>query len=349
MSLELAIRLAPPRGVLVAGEEVTGHVEARSSTGTDVRGLTLEVGWRTEGEGNRATGTSQEVTLLDRIMNIGRGESRRFPFHIRAPQGPISYTGKHLRVTNFLRVRADVPWARDPSAELAFDLQPANGQAVAFQGPDLDTVAAPVGPARLRARPNPADVLGGAVIAIAAVSVAALSVASGLPAPAQLGIALAALVIAAAAAVFPFRARIAERRLGTVELVLDRTTAAPGDTIRVAITFEPQTDMRMRRATARLVGTERVVKGAGKHRRTRRHVVGMVEANLAGATPVRAGGRMALWAPLRLPPDAPCSFRAGDNQLEWRVEVRVAVRAWPDWVRVQPVLVLPVTPRVPAA
>jgi hypothetical protein len=348
MSLALSIHLDAPDLTFLVGTGVRGHVEARSDAGVEVRSLTLAVGWRTEGDGNLATGTHEELALLDGPTTFRRGEVRRLPFSFTAPAGPISYRGKHLRVTSFLRASADIPWARDPAAEIGFELRPVPGQTTSFQGPALDREAPPAGPVRATARVRPVELLVAIAVAFLALALASAVLGLGLPTPAVVAILVLAAGAAGLALAFPFRARIAETRLGRVELAVDRTTLAPGETIRVALTFEPRVDLELQHARARLRATEQVIKGSGKSQKTHRHVATEVDATLAGGAPIRAGGRMAVWAPLDVPADAPCSFQAGDNRLDWQLEVRIAVRLWPDWVLVQPVRVVPVANQVAA-
>jgi hypothetical protein len=341
VSLAISIHLDRGDAAAAPGDEVSGRVELRSDTGTEVRQVTLSVGWRTDGKGNRVGGKSQETLLLEVPTVLERGQTRALPFRFEAPPGPLSYAGTHLSIVNVITASADVRWARDPSAEQAYDLRRSVGQAVGYQGPMLNIATATIGPARVRARPRSIELLLATLAALAGVGLAVGTAVAGTAPPLLIILLLLAGLAVGAAVLLPFRARIAEGRLGRVELVLDRAVAAPGDTIRAALTFRPRSDLRIQHAVATLRGRERVVRGSGKNQTTRQHAFIHTEALLSGERSVSAGERVALWGELPLAADCPCSFQARDNRLEWEVEVRVAIAGWPDWVASHRVLVWP--------
>jgi hypothetical protein len=341
MSLAMSVHLDHPAAPVEAGRDVRGHVDLTSDTGVEVRRVTLEVSWRTEGSGNPASGTTAELDLLPVPTRLRRGETRQIRFAFEAPPGPLTYDGKHLRVVNFLRASADIPWARDPSADRVYVLRPSRDQVSGFQGPMLQLSEIPAGPARVRARPKPSELaLAGGLLVFGIAAVLA-AVTAGLAPRLLAMIAAAGAVVGIAAVAVPFRSRIAERRLGRVELVLDQAVVVPGDTIRVALSFQPRADLRIQQVAAALRGREQVVRGGGKTQSVHQHRFVHAEAALAGAMTARRGERVALWAPMDVAPGCPCSFRARSNRLDWEVEVRVCIAGWPDWIVVQPVMIVP--------
>lgn len=341
MSLEITVHLDRGDAPVAAGEEVSGRVELRSDTGIEVRGVGLAVGWRTEGKGNRAAGRSHELTLLDGPTTLRRGETRSLPFRFPAPPGPLSYSGQHLRIVNFVAASADVRWARDPSAERTFELRRSGAQTKGFQGPMANVAGVKLGPARIRARPRLTELLLAMAAALAGIALAVGAATAGTSPPLLTIFLVVSGLAVAAALLLPFRARIAEGRLGRVELVLDRAVAAPGEKLRVALTFQPRSDLRIQRAIATLRGRERVVRGSGKNQTVRHHTFTHAEALLSGEMSAAASRRVAMWAELPVATDCPCSFHARNNRLDWEVEVRIGIAGWPDWVAVHPVLVWP--------
>jgi hypothetical protein len=341
MSLDVSVHLDHTEAPIEAGQDVLGHVHLTSDTGIEVRGVALEVAWRTEGSGNPASGTTAEMDLLPEPTRLRRGETRRVRFRFEAPPGPLTYEGKHLRVVNFLRASADIRWARDPAAELVYVLRPSRQQVTGFQGPMLQLSEVPPGPARVRARPRSTELAMAAGLLALGAGAALVAGFAGFPSHIQTVVGVLAVVAIASAVVVPFRSRLAERRLGRVELVLDQAVVVPGDTIRVALSFEPRSDLRLQGITVALRGREQVVRGGGKSQSVHRHRFTHAEAPLAGALSAARGQRVALWAPLPVAPGCPCSFRARSNRLDWEVEVRIAIAGWPDWVVVQPVMIVP--------
>jgi hypothetical protein len=344
VTLTLSIHLDDDGAGAVAGQEVNGRLDLHSETGAEVRQVTLTVGWRTEGTGNRARGRSDELTLLEDPSALARGETRSIPFRFQAPPGPLSYDGTHLKVVNVISASADVRWSRDPTIEREYVLRRCTDQTAGFQGPMLNISTAPRGHVRVRARPRSLELLVAIGAVLAGIGLALGATLAGASPPFLTLLILVAGLVVGGSLLLPFRSRIAEGRLGRVELVLDRATAVPGETIRAALTFQPRSDLRIQGAVATLRGKEHVLHGTGRSQTSRKHTFAHAEAVLSGERAVVANERVALWGELPLATDCPCSFQARDNRLEWEVEVRVALAGWPDWVASQRVVIWPARP-----
>lgn len=102
---------------------VTGRVRIDASVATKTRRITAFVEWKTEGRGNRNTGSASSITIHQ--GELYDGMSIRHEFELRIPEdGPISYEGHLIRILWAVTVRIDVPWGRDVFERAAFTVLP---------------------------------------------------------------------------------------------------------------------------------------------------------------------------------------------------------------------------------
>jgi Arrestin (or S-antigen), N-terminal domain len=128
MSVALAIELdtasANGRGPdhrdhYAPGEPISGHVLAIAGEPTNCRRLTVEIGWHTEGRGDKDAETHFETTLHEGPIEPGE---QRFPFAATLPEGPLSYAGHYVNIVWQVNARLDLAWRFDPKAERTFYL-----------------------------------------------------------------------------------------------------------------------------------------------------------------------------------------------------------------------------------
>ncbi len=122
---KLSIRLEDQGRVHLPGDALRGELVVEVNGPCDCRALSLWVGWRTHGKGNRVEGRVEDLSLL--LEELMRGVSHRHPFEFRLPAGPVTYHGKLLNVDWHVGARADIPWAIDPKAEADFVLGTGGG------------------------------------------------------------------------------------------------------------------------------------------------------------------------------------------------------------------------------
>ena len=91
-----------------------------------------------------------------------------------------------------------------------------------------------------------------------------------------------------------------------------------------------------------LLGREVVVSGSGTNRTTHRHEVHKEKIVLLWKSRrLRAGDTEEKEAEIHIPENAPFTFAAPDNALEWTVTLTVSIPKWPDWKQVYPIVVSP--------
>lgn len=127
------------------------------------------------------------------------------------------------------------------------------------------------------------------------------------------------------------RQRMLASRFGTIDFALDPDNVHPGESAAIRISFTPRKDAELEKGVIRLEGYERVVSGSGTNRTTRRHVVHEEELEFCGARRLMNRQPVVLEGEIPVPSDAPPSFDAPNNELEWKVHARLHIARFPDW------------------
>lgn len=307
-----------------AGAPLRGAVLVEALRDCHSEGVWLELGWRTEGRGSEERGAPLHLELQP-MMRWRRGETFRLAFALDAPVAPVTYRGKTFRVFWTLTAGTDVRLALQPPVSREVTILPSLAADAWVEPGELGDAE------RLRANRLQCGVAGAALFAVALVTV----LGSG-----GLGVfSTLALLVGAGAAAWGLRNRAAELRLGEVELeVGDRVVA--GEAVEVKLAFSPPQDLELRGVRAVLVGTE-VARTSGNDPRTETHELAQIPVTLMGAGLVRGGQRTQLRGALPVPPRAAPSFKGHHHEVKWRVELRIDIPGWPDWVLDVGVVVLP--------
>jgi Arrestin (or S-antigen), C-terminal domain len=347
---DLRIHLSKPDRTYAPGERIRGHVSVSADTAVRTKGLSVSLGWRTHGRGNKAEGPESKVQLYS--GEWAAGEQSSYAFELVAPSGPASYHGTIVNVDHYLTARADLPWALDPKAETEILLVPPRGC------PDYDFGPAYQAPAvALRGESTSVwlgTLLVGGCFGLPGLAIMAAGVAMGvswLRGTSGSGGAYPALFLLPFGAVFAVvgfgiaallqKRNMARRKLGDPLVNVEPSLARPGDRVSVQVTVQPRASVQLNGATAVFKGVEQAVSGSGSNRTTHTHELLQREVPL-GAPPQLESGQMASFrASLELPKDAPYSFAATSNYVKWTVEIKFGIDGWPDWEREFPISVRP--------
>ncbi|GMU59944.1 MAG: hypothetical protein AMXMBFR34_17070 [Myxococcaceae bacterium] len=105
------------------GDTVRGKVlfpDPRHSELANVAAVKVAVRARVHGSGN-----SEAVTVLDCALHSGPPTTEELPFSAQLPSsGPVSWQGRHVKVTWEAVAELDIPWAIDPKRVLRFEVGP---------------------------------------------------------------------------------------------------------------------------------------------------------------------------------------------------------------------------------
>ena len=360
---DLTIHLDEERTSYRGGETVRGEIEVRTDEDVRCDGLTVELRWKTHGKGNSVHGDPVEVELFQGDWRAGA--IQRYPFAIELPKGPFTYHGHYLNVVWEVRARADVPWAIDPKAEreIAVSADPAGGAKRIDQLPDelLERIAGPTevgAPSTadsIRTLRSVGNVLGMGCMAVMALPLLAMlgvaiwqgvSLARGdaespVFAVMWIGFTLVFLFLMGRGAWQKVANAFAKKRLGEVTLQAEPRLLRPGDAVRLELVCQPSKRIELNRAVARLEAEEVVTRGSGTNRRTYRQKVVSEEVEIAAGRSLSPGMPFQVQREIRIPADAPPSFGARDNALQWTVVAELDVARWPDWKEDRAILVHP--------
>jgi hypothetical protein len=353
---ELEVHLAEPERVYLPGEEVRGQVLVRVNEPCPCRALTLQFGWHTHGRGNRAESISKSETLF--AGEWAPGAEHRYPFRLTTPPGPATYRGTVLNLDHYVTARADIPWSLDPKAEAEVLLAPGEARDYDF-GPSYQFPEQ-----RLAVQEKGKKGVAGCGFVVAGIGLVSLLGSLAVLAKAWLSAdrpsepgALIAMLVGAATSLafnlvcfaiggallaFAFWRVLAQKRLGTPEASVEPSVVRPGQRITVRLAIVPPRRVTVTGISADLAGKEEVVSGSGTNRSTHTHPL-HAESHpfLSNERTLEAGERLDLSASFQVPEDAPITFAASDNKVEWSVKLTIAVKKWPDWTLDHPITVSP--------
>jgi hypothetical protein len=146
----------------------------------------------------------------------------------------------------------------------------------------------------------------------------------------------------AALAVWASWDRLAEMRLGDVDVQLESREVRPGEMIRCRTTIHPPAPVDLNQITVRLRGQEEAVNVGFSTDTTYTHTIydeGVISRG-SSETTVQQGERQ-FTAEVPVPASAPSSLYMEHWKVEWEPEVRVDVARWATRTHTVPIVVWP--------
>jgi hypothetical protein len=311
---------------LETGQEVSGSVQVHAVEDVEFEEFKLEFLWHTEGKGNRVSGVGGSVPLAP-AAQWRAGEQHRFPFSMNAPLGPVSYTGKILKVVWDLTATFDramlksdikeslpVQLVPDPEGE-GFDLGPRPQKRTELEAVKRGLKGVWVTFAIVL-------FLGGVVFGA--------SQNWELEGPQRL------LLVGLLAGGFLMMlkgiwGRLGRGKLGEPTVNLSTTELRLGEAIRFSLALRPEQRTELRVLEAVLECEERVVHGHGQYQSHHRRVVFEKRLSLAEDLLIEPHRGLRRKGTLTLPEDGSPSFGAPYNQVVWWLRFRGDIVGWPDW------------------
>ena len=377
---DLTLVLDETDRVFRPGETVSGRVDLQTDGSIRIDALVLELGWQTHGKGNRAAGTAETVTLYEGEFDglalrsfpfelpcppgpfTYHGELLNVDWHVRARADvpwKIDANAEEQVVLEAPERETDGetggigPRAPEVLAGLGgLNAQP--GEAIDAsltdeQKAQLDKTRKTmgiVGRAVLGCFLLPFLLVGLGLLVAGGFAMAAHFEAGGTLGtlgkddwvPLAVGIfftGLSSLFLAGSVSGW-----IASRRLGDVTLEVTEPVLLRGQTVEWRVALQPPEELELSAVRSRVVCRERVTRGSGTNRRTYTHDLVTRELDLSPARRLFRGQPFEVRGSFPLPADAPLSFRARDNSLEWEIECQVDVPKWPDWSESRPFVVV---------
>lgn len=351
----LRIELDDPCPTYRPGDQVRGTVIVEVDDDCDCQRLSLTCEWYTHGRTTPTTGSEQTQFLGMDLWH--RGETHRYPFELRLPNGPCTYHGTEFSVDWRLVAAADIPWKSDPTAQVELDVvagdKPVEDD---YQVGDFRNQTPAVEDHRT-AGPNSPAVVG----CLFAFSMAFLGFClfiilsfAGIISPdpdskAEIFFMVVPAVVAAALTAiawkFLLKNRLAEMRLGQIDVVVDRARAAAGDSFDVVVDIPPPSDADINEISLAFVGRERSAVEDGNRSTIHTYQVFKRTDTIEDSVDRRVpkGQSAHFEHTVDVPEDVPPSFRCEYARLEWVVDVYIDIADWPDWRETLSIDVLPPT------
>ena len=151
------------------------------------------------------------------------------------------------------------------------------------------------------------------------------------PPEGAVGVVVAAMALVAVgfALLKPTLNLIAKARLGQVHAALGGEAVRRGAQIPCTVRIPLARGGEVEHVVFGIKAVEKVTSGTGTDSRTYSEI--LHEDSIVVRAPVRSERALEFVGRLDIPEHAPPSFKAPDNAVTWSVEVRVALRGWPDW------------------
>lgn len=316
----------PTELVLEPGQIVYGRVEVEVLEDVEFREAQVRFLWHTEGKGNRVSGESGTETLA-RGGKWLAGTTHGFSFQIAAPNGPLTYRGKILKVLWSLEARLDRSLLKTDLIE---------GIPVILEGrPDPELAS--LGPI-----PQEKDKLEAVKKGRVGtwVAVGSLFILMGLFYGAANGWELqtpgkVTTVLLVGGGLFTtlrgFWGRLGRGKLGEPTVNLSTTEVRRGEEIRFSLAIRPEQKTEIRSLEVILECEERVVHGHGQYQSRHKRTVFEKHLTLAKDQTIEPHRGLKKKGTLTLPLDAAPSFGAPHNQVIWWLRFRGDIVGWPDW------------------
>lgn len=302
---DLRIELEEQDRVYTGGEPIRGHVIVNVQKDVRCKGLIIKSGWSTHGRGNIDRGDAGSFEAFAGEWRAG--EEYRYAFDLPTAEWPPTYYGNYLNVSHQVEARAKLPWAFDPKAHAEFPV-------TATSSPD------DLAPTK-RQDSWPMGVVGWI---IAAVLIALLSFAA---------IFLIPILLLIGGIFWFFRSYLPKSITGKVACTLEPERLKAGQSIRGSMVFTPKRNSQINGVTYKVICEEVCVSGSGSNRTTHRHELLGDSQVLLDATTLQRGEPQAFEFEYGIPESGAPSMDLSDNDLKWKVEMRVDIPRWPDFVK----------------
>lgn len=329
---DLSVVLEKEDAVFMPGDRVRGFITVDVNKSVTCTDLTVRLEIASHGRGNTWIDVKGSEQLF--VGDWSPGEQQLYPFDFEMPAGPISYNGKYLNVSWYIRANVAIPWAFDPKTEKEILVKPGGTEPLL------------VGPAPIRALPMVAADAQAKIGTVVSLIVLAMSwgipilialmvgdegVWIVVPIFGTLGTLLASWILYQS-----LRNTIAQRRVGEVTFDVQMECES-GDEVPVVVSLNPPQPTEVRSAAVTVRAREIVVSGSGTNRTTYTHTVFEEVIDICGKQEL--AGPTTFNASFHIPPDAPSSFSAPDNRLEWSAQLHLDLPMWPDWMKFVPFVV----------
>lgn len=127
-NLSLQLELDGHRSEWVPGERLTGTARITADEGWEARYVELELGWETQGAGDKDSDAVEMISLAEKGESIPARFERAFALPV--PAMPRTYQGRHLQIHWSVILRARARRGAEVEVELPVVVKPGVAAAV---------------------------------------------------------------------------------------------------------------------------------------------------------------------------------------------------------------------------
>ena len=349
------------------GEVISGKVVLKPFSDRTFTNIWVTCRWQTHGQGSRDRGKERKMILMEGKMFLKAGEYKEFSFYFEAQNGPVSYHGHLLNVDWYLTAHAQGGFQYPLETQQIFLLQACDPTEAVILGtkkippenfPVRSIQVPPSEESNLVEKTyNPKNHIKWVVVILSLIFSTFFCIWSGFKIPISINyknleqewylipvfltsFILFLLTIVVISAEILSRIRFIEK-LEPGEVWVKPVTVWRGGAARSHVDFVVKRGFHLRNISATISARERVTLNFGGEKLTSTNYLGEKVYIQDFNYDLSEGRRISFDCDLPVHPDAPATFSSTNNHLEWMVTLKVNIKAWPDWEKTLPIIVLP--------
>ncbi|MCB1049752.1 MAG: sporulation protein [Acidobacteria bacterium] len=322
----LELELENGEGPYQPGQTVNGRLFIQSDQALEAKSIVITYYWQTSGKGNVRKGGERNAYQAG-STHLDPNQPTHVDFAFEVPTAPLSYSGQILSVTWYVEARLDVPWSIDPKTKTSFGIDP---------GPMPESVEPPqISDLSKLDILKKQSALGKGCLFIFSLPFLLSGMGMLIFGHHIWMMIIMGIVFSLAGGFLAFmaiRSSVAARKLGKVDLALERYVWNRGETLKLKLSFPVAKPVTINVIRVCLKGEEHTESGSGKNRHSYSHVFHKDERLEDVNAHLMPGQGMDVSFEIPLPPELPVSMYMGSNQrIKYSLDVTIDIPGWPDW------------------
>jgi hypothetical protein len=331
---DIRIELDRTDHVYKIGDTVNCTVYVSVDKSVKCNSLKITNMWKTHGKGNKDSETIGEAELFSGEWQAGE-YSYSYSFEIK--EGPLTYRGHHINIDRYIKVRADIPWAIDPKAEVEYILETGGEQLESTAAHPEFYIDSPQLNQLRSMMIDPMQFLKyGFIASIVLIAIGGSLVYSAFFTARGFGDPFFGFILLALGIFIGVKTtmkKILHGKIGQVILSINPRSLRASDEIEVKLEFTPNVDIDVNKITISLIGNESATSGSGTNRTTYTHEFHKTEEELIRKGILMRDMPIMERISLEIPHDAAPTFHASNNSINWSVQASMDINKSPDWKR----------------
>jgi hypothetical protein len=345
---DISIELDRPDHLYRIGDTVRCTVYVSVDKNVTCDALTITNMWKTHGKGNRDKETISEEELFKGEWQAGE---YTYSYSFELKEGPLTYRGHYINIDRYIKVRADIPWAIDPKAEIEYIVEKGGESPEVFPEEDkYNDLNANVYSQHKHIKKlqnildNPMQYFKYGVIAsLVLIAIGGLMIYSVFFTDNGFGDPIFGFILLGLGifiGVKMIMKKILFGKIGRVTFEVHPTSLRENDTTEIRFEFTPNVDIDVNKITFSLIGLESATSGSGTNRSTATHEFHKIDLELTRKGLFMRDMPVMERTTIEIPDDAPHTFIAMDNRILWSIRASMDIDNSPDWHKSEKIEIL---------